>query len=68
MSTPKRRGSSFHRSEWLASRRDPSSPLADLRGPAHRARAIGAVIRTGGARGESENEIARCIEAAVAAG
>lgn len=57
-----------NRAEWLARRRDSGSPLADLRGPAHRARAIGAAIRTGRSQGESEDEIARRIETAAAAG
>ncbi|MEU8941768.1 hypothetical protein AB0C97_27390 [Streptomyces goshikiensis] len=57
-----------NRAEWLTRRRDPGSPLADLRGPAHRARAIGAAIRTGRALGEDEAEIIRRIEAAAAAG
>lgn len=57
-----------NRAEWLARRRDPGSPLADLRGPAHRSRAIGAAIRAGRTGREPENEIARRIEAAVAAG
>ncbi|QHC26402.1 hypothetical protein GR130_38570 [Streptomyces sp. GS7] len=57
-----------NRAEWLARRRDPGSPLADLRGPAGRSRAIGATIRAGRATGESEEEIARRIEVAAAVG
>jgi hypothetical protein len=57
-----------NRAEWLARRCDPGSPLADLRGPAGRSRAIGAAIRAGRARGESETEIARRIRTAAAAG
>ncbi|MFF1505865.1 hypothetical protein [Streptomyces sp. NPDC058326] len=57
-----------NRAEWLDRRRDPGSPLADLRGPAHRARAIGAAIRLGRARCETEAEISSRIDTAVAAG
>ncbi|MFC7928615.1 hypothetical protein [Streptomyces cinereoruber] len=57
-----------NRAEWLARRRDPGSPLADLRGPAHRARAIGAAIRLGRTLGETEVEIACRIAATSAAG
>lgn len=57
-----------NRAEWLARRRNPGSPLADLRGPAGRSRAIGAAIRTGRANGESEAQISKRIEAAAAAG
>ncbi len=57
-----------NRAEWVARRRDPGSPLADLRGPAGRSRAIGAAIRAGLADGESEVEIAARVEAVIAAG
>lgn len=57
-----------NRAEWLARRRDPHGPLADLRGPAGRARAIGAAIRAGRANGESDAEITRRIATAAAAG
>ncbi|WP_411143139.1 hypothetical protein [Streptomyces sp. x-80] len=57
-----------NRAEWLARRRNPSSPLADLRGPAGRSRAIGEAIRTGRANGETEAEIALRIRTAAAAG
>ncbi len=57
-----------NRAEWLARRRDPSSPLADLRGPAGRARAIGAAIRVAREWDESEADIARRIKAAEAEG
>lgn len=57
-----------NRAEWLARRKDPGSPLADLRGPAGRSRAIGAAIRAGQERGESEAEITARIRAAIRAG
>lgn len=57
-----------NRTEWLTRRRNPGSPLADLRGPAGRARAIAAAIRAGQAGGESEAEIAHRIRAAATAG
>lgn len=57
-----------NRAEWLARRRNPGSPLSDLRGPAGRSRAIGAAIRTGRANGESEAQISGRIETAAAAG
>lgn len=57
-----------NRAEWLARRKDPGSPLADLRGPARRSRAIGAAIRAGQEEGESKAEIAARFRAAIAAG
>ncbi|MFI0818244.1 hypothetical protein ACH4TX_16070 [Streptomyces sp. NPDC021098] len=57
-----------NRAEWLARRRDPGSPLADLRGPAGRSRAIGAAIRAGRANRESDQEIAVRIGVAVSIG
>lgn len=57
-----------NRAEWLARRRDPGSPLADLRGPAGRSRAIGTAIRAGQEGGESTAEIAARIRAAISAG
>ena len=57
-----------NRAEWVARRRDPGSPLADLRGPAGRSRAIGAAIRAGLASGESEAEIAARVQVAIAEG
>ncbi|MFJ8385543.1 hypothetical protein ACIQ9Q_13725 [Streptomyces sp. NPDC094438] len=57
-----------NRAEWLARRRNPASPLADLRGPAGRSRAIGEAIRTGRANGESEADIALRIHRAAATG
>ncbi|MFH8404779.1 hypothetical protein ACH4FX_08370 [Streptomyces sp. NPDC018019] len=57
-----------NRAEWLSRRRDPSSPLADLRGPAGRARAIGAAIRAGLANREDETRVAARIQTAMAAG
>ncbi|MET7315217.1 MULTISPECIES: HNH endonuclease [Streptomyces] len=57
-----------NRAEWLARRRDPTGPLADVRGPAGRSRAIAAAIRAGRALGESDERIARRITAAIAAG
>ncbi|MDX3385902.1 hypothetical protein PV682_31250 [Streptomyces niveiscabiei] len=57
-----------NRTEWLTRRRNPASPLADLRGPAGRSRAIGAAIRTGLALKEPAAEIARHIHIAATAG
>ncbi|WSY36742.1 HNH endonuclease [Streptomyces sp. NBC_00887] len=57
-----------NRAEWLARRRDPGSPLADVRGPAGRSRAIGAAIRGGRERGEPEAQITTRIRAAIAEG
>jgi hypothetical protein len=57
-----------NRAEWLARRRDPTGPLADVRGPAGRSRAIAAAIRAGRTLGEPEEQIARRIETAVSAG
>ncbi|GAA2250650.1 hypothetical protein GCM10010232_43240 [Streptomyces amakusaensis] len=57
-----------NRAEWVARRRDPGSPLSDLRGPAGRSRAIGAAIRAGLARDETENEIAARVRATIAEG
>ncbi|MFE4635489.1 hypothetical protein ACFRJ1_19240 [Streptomyces sp. NPDC056773] len=57
-----------NRAEWLARRRDPGGPLADLRGPAGRARAVAAAIRLGQAAGESAAVIHQRIEIASAAG
>ncbi len=57
-----------NRAEWLARRKDPGSPLADLRGPAERSRAIAAAIRAGQERGEGEPEVGARIRAAIAAG
>ncbi|MET9148647.1 hypothetical protein [Streptomyces sp. NPDC004042] len=57
-----------NRAEWLARRGNPSSPLADLRGPAGRSRAIGSAIRAGLRLGESDVRIAERIRAVIAAG
>lgn len=57
-----------NRAEWVARRRAPGSPLADLRGPAGRSRAIGAAIRVGLVCGRSEAEIAARVEAVIAEG
>jgi hypothetical protein len=57
-----------NRAEWLTRRGDPGSPLADVRGPAERSRAIGATIRAGQERGESEAEIAARVRAAMEGG
>ncbi|NJQ04863.1 hypothetical protein HCN56_04520 [Streptomyces lonarensis] len=57
-----------NRAEWLARRRDPSSPLADIRGPAGRSRAIGDAIRAGLAEGASTTEIALRIRKTARAG
>nr|WP_244190411.1 HNH endonuclease [Streptomyces caeruleatus] len=57
-----------NRAEWVARRRDPGSPLADVRGPAERSRAIGTAISTGLGLGESGTEITRHIRMAAEAG
>jgi hypothetical protein len=50
--------------EWAERRRNPRGPLADLRGPAGRSRAIAAAIRAGLAAGEDDERIAARILAA----
>ncbi|MGA4842093.1 hypothetical protein [Streptomyces sp. G45] len=57
-----------NRAEWLERRRDPNGPLADLRGPAGRARDIAAAIRVGLALGESDAAISHRISRASASG
>ena len=57
-----------NRAEWAARWRDPHSPLADLRGPAGRARAIAEAIRAGLADGENVEQIEVRIVAAGLAG
>lgn len=57
-----------NRAEWLARRRDPGGPLADLRGPAGRARAIAAAIQLGRAAGEPPAVIRQRIKVASTAG
>ncbi|RLL67614.1 hypothetical protein D7M15_13005 [Streptomyces sp. Z26] len=57
-----------NRAEWLTRRRDPSSPLADLRDPAGRSRAIGEAIRNGLADGTPRPQTALRIRTATAAG
>jgi hypothetical protein len=54
--------------EWAQRRRDPTSPLADLRGSAGRSRAIAAAIREGLAAGDDTEAIERRLTVAVAAG
>ncbi|MFG3259071.1 hypothetical protein [Streptomyces sp. NPDC048172] len=57
-----------NRSEWLARRGDPASPLADIRGPAGRARAIARTIRAAQTAGEDETAIASRVGAVINAG
>lgn len=57
-----------NRAEWIARRRNPGSPLADLRGPAGRSRAIGEAIRNGLTDGASRTEMTLRIRTAAAAG
>jgi hypothetical protein len=45
-----------------------ASPVADVRGPAGRTRAIAAAIRTGLARGDDPDNIEELIRCAEAAG
>lgn len=54
--------------EWSRRRRDPTSPLADLRGPAGRGRAIATTIREGLAAGEDTESIEQRITTAITAG
>ncbi|MGW5396676.1 hypothetical protein [Streptomyces sp. NPDC003952] len=53
--------SAENRTEWSQRRRNPGGPLADLRGPAGRTRAIAATIREGLRQGESPQQIEQRI-------
>jgi hypothetical protein len=53
---------------WSKRRRNPRGPLADLRGPAGRARAIATAIKQGLAAGEDDTHIVARIIAAQEAG
>ncbi|RAG82434.1 hypothetical protein DN069_27595 [Streptacidiphilus pinicola] len=53
-----------NRSEWAYRHRDPAGPLADVRGPAGRTRAIARAVRIGMARGESTGLIDDRVRAA----
>lgn len=53
-----------NRGEWAQRHRDPSGPLADLRGAAGRTRAIAGAIRAGLAAGETTEQIDQRIHAA----
>ena len=57
-----------NRNEYDLRRRNLASPLADVRGPAGRTRAIAAAIRTGLARGDDPDSIEELIRCAEAAG
>jgi HNH endonuclease len=57
-----------NRAEWVHRHRDPTGPLADLRGPAGRTRAIAQAVRDGLAAGDSTSQIEARIAAAQAAG
>lgn len=57
-----------NRTEYLARRHGPNSPLGDTRGPAGLSRAIADAIRTALATGEPEHTIDHRISAAIAAG
>ncbi|WP_241740871.1 HNH endonuclease [Streptomyces sp. L2] len=57
-----------NRAEWASRHRNPTGPLADLRGAAGRTRAIAAAIRAGLAAGEDPGAIEDRIRAAEAAG
>lgn len=57
-----------NRAEWVRRHRDPTSPLADLRGPAGRARAIAQAVRDGLAVGETQQQIEARIRDAEAEG
>ncbi|WP_433860346.1 hypothetical protein [Streptomyces kronopolitis] len=54
--------SAENRTEWAQRHRDPGGPLADLRGPAGRTRAIAATIREGLRQGESPQQIEQRIQ------
>lgn len=54
--------------EWSERRRNPRGPLADLRGPAGRSRAIATAIQAGLAAGEDEERVAARVRAAQSAG
>ncbi|MFI6157308.1 hypothetical protein ACIBCA_32010 [Kitasatospora sp. NPDC051170] len=53
-----------NRAEWALRHRDPAGPLADLRGPAGRTRAIAGAVRRGLAHGEAPERIEEHIRAA----
>ncbi|MFI6063329.1 hypothetical protein [Streptomyces sp. NPDC051286] len=57
-----------NRAERASRHRNPTGPLADLRGAAGRTRAIAAAVRTGIAAGEDPRAIEDRIQAAEAAG
>ncbi|OUS94513.1 hypothetical protein CA951_18460 [Rhodococcus sp. NCIMB 12038] len=57
-----------NRTEYHLRRRNLSSPLADVRGPAGRIRAVAAAIRTGLARSDDTDSIEERIRCAEAAG
>ncbi|RYF53773.1 MAG: hypothetical protein EOO27_25355 [Comamonadaceae bacterium] len=57
-----------NRTEYHLRRRNLTSPLSDVRGPAGRTRAIAAAIRTGLACGEDLESIEQRIRGAEAAG
>jgi hypothetical protein len=58
------RTSAENRAEWAHRHRDPCGPLADLRGPAGRTRAIACAVRTGLLLAESPHLIDERIRAA----
>ena len=57
-----------NRTECHLRRRNLASPLADVRGPAGRIRAVAAAIRTGLARGDDPDSIEERVRCAEAAG
>jgi hypothetical protein len=57
-----------NRTEYHLRRRNLASPLADVRGPAGRIRAVAAAIRTGLAHGDDPDSIEERIRCAEAAG
>jgi hypothetical protein len=57
-----------NRAEWVSRHRNPTGPLADLRGPAGRTRAIAQAIRDGLATGDSPLQIEARIHAAETEG
>ncbi|AHK31568.1 hypothetical protein Pd630_LPD04355 [Rhodococcus opacus PD630] len=57
-----------NRTECHLRRRNLASPLADVRGPAGRIRAVAAAVRTGLSRGHTTNQIEERIRCAEDAG
>jgi hypothetical protein len=61
-------GAAQNRAEWVHRHRDPTGPLADLRGAAGRTRAIATAVRAGLAAEGTQREIEERIRAAETEG